>query len=56
MDPNVLIALWSGRLPEGFVPPAIQNDDLPTCKHKRCRNKVALKRDGTPAHACQRCP
>ena len=31
MDPNVLIALWSGKLPEGFVPPAIPGDDLPTC-------------------------
>ena len=38
MDPNVLIALWSGRLPEGFIPPAIPDDDLPTCRHKRCRN------------------
>ena len=55
MDPNVLIAHWSGKLPEGFVPPAIPDEDRPTCKHKRCRNKVAVKRDGTLAHACQRC-
>ena len=55
MDPRLLIAQWSGRLPEGFVPPAIRGKDLPTCRHKRCRNTVAVKRDGTPAHACQRC-
>ncbi|MYE22956.1 MAG: hypothetical protein F4Y01_03270 [Gammaproteobacteria bacterium] len=55
MDLSQLIAHWSGKLPEGFVPPAVPNKDLPTCRHKRCRNKVAVKRDGTPAHACQRC-
>ena len=55
MDPNVLIALWSGKLPDAFVPPAILDEDLPTCKHRRCHNKVAVKRDGAPAHACQRC-
>ena len=55
MDPNVLIALWSGRLPDGFVPPAIPDEDLATCCQKRCRNKVAIKRDGTPARSCQRC-
>ncbi len=55
MDPSILIAHWSGRLPKGFVPPAVADKNLPTCRHKRCRNKVAVKRDGTPAHACQRC-
>ncbi len=55
MDPRLLIAHWRGRLPEGFVPSAAPDKNLPTCKHKRCRNKVAVKRDGTPAHACQRC-
>ena len=55
MDPSLLIAHWSGKLPEGFASPAIPDKDLPTCKHKRCHNKVAVKRDGTLAHACQRC-
>ena len=55
MDLSLLIAQWSGQLPEGFIRPAILENGLPVCKHKRCRNKVAIKRDGTPAHACQRC-
>ena len=55
MDPSLLIAHWSGRLPEGFVHPTVPDEDLPTCRHKRCRSKVAVKRDGTPAHACQQC-
>ena len=25
------------------------------CQHKRCKNPVAIKRDGTPAKACARC-
>ncbi|MYB37706.1 MAG: hypothetical protein F4Y26_10045 [Gammaproteobacteria bacterium] len=55
MEPSLLIAHWSGRLPEGFVHPTVPDEDLPTCRHRRCRSKVAVKRDGTPAHACQRC-
>ena len=55
MDPNVLIALWSGKVPEGFVPPAIPDDDLAKCSQRRCHNKVAIKRDGTPARSCSRC-
>ena len=55
MDPQLLIAQWSGKLPEGFVRPAGVQTGLAECKHKRCRNKVAIKIDGTPAHACQNC-
>ena len=55
MDLDTLIAQWSGTVPPGFVRPAVPDTDLPVCKHKRCRNKVAIKRDGTPAHACQPC-
>ena len=55
MDLSLLIAQWSGQLPEGFVRPAVLEHGLPVCKHKRCHNKVAIKRDGTPAHACQNC-
>ena len=55
MDLQLLIAQWSGQLPEGFVRPASLQTGLAECAHKRCRNKVAIKRDGTPAHACQPC-
>ena len=55
MDISTLIAQRSGELPPGFVPPARLQTGLAECAHKRCRNKVAIKRDGTPAHACQPC-
>ena len=55
MDLQTLIAQWSGKLPPGFVPPAKLQTGLAECAHKRCRNKVAIKTDGTPAHACQNC-
>ncbi len=55
MDLQLLIAQWSGNLPPGFVRPAILETGLPRCCHKRCPRKVAIKRDGTPAKACQRC-
>lgn len=55
MELSLLVAQWTGQLPEGFVRPPILKANLHVCKHKRCRNKVAVKRDGTPAHACQRC-
>ena len=55
MDLQLLIAQWTGALPPGFVRPAMSDTALPECSHRRCRNKVAIKRDGTPAHACQPC-
>jgi len=55
MDLQLLIAQWSGKLPPGFVPPATLQTRLAECAHKRCRNKVAIKSDGIPAHACQNC-
>ncbi|MYE01217.1 MAG: hypothetical protein F4Y03_08040 [Alphaproteobacteria bacterium] len=55
MELQTLIAQWSGKLPPGFVPPPRLETGLAECGHKRCRNKVAIKRDGTPAHACQKC-
>ena len=55
MDLPTLIAQWSGKLPPGFVPPANLETGLAECVYKRCRNKVAIKSDGIPAHACQRC-
>ena len=51
MDLELLTAQWSGTVPPGFV----RTIGLPRCQHKRCKNPVAVKRDGTPAKACQRC-
>ena len=55
MDLQLLIAQWSGALPPGFVRPAFLETGLAECQHKRCRRKVSIKRDGTPAKACSRC-
>ena len=55
MDLPTLIAQWSGALPPGFVQPAIAEAELATCCHRRCKNKVAIKKNGEPATACQRC-
>ena len=54
MDLSTLVAHWTGQLPPGFVLPAIAHT-LPTCRHTRCKRKVAIKKDGTPAKSCQRC-
>ena len=55
MDIQFLIAQINGKLPEGFVRPTILETGLATCQHRRCKRKVAIKRDGTPAKACQKC-
>ena len=55
MDIQFLIAQINGKLPEGFVRPAILETGLATCQHRRCKRKVAIKKDGTPAKACDRC-
>ena len=55
MDIQFLIAQMSGKLPDGFVRPAILETCLATCQHRRCKRKVAIKRDGSPAKACQKC-
>ena len=55
MDMQSLIAQWSGTSTPGFVRHATLDTGLATCQHRRCKRKVALKRDGTPAKACQRC-
>ena len=49
MDLSLLISQWSGKLPEGFVRPTSLQTGLAECAHKRCRIKVAIKRDGTTA-------
>ena len=56
MDLELLIAQWSGKLPEGFVPPAaLRRTPTQECSHMRCHRPVAIKKDGTPAKACERC-
>ncbi len=55
MDMQSLIAQWSGTSPPGFVRPAILDTGLATCQHRRCKRKVAIKKNGTPAKACARC-
>ena len=54
MDLETLIAQWSGKTPPGFVPPAIRTTGLDQCVQPRCKRKVAIKKDGTPARSCQR--
>ena len=55
MDLELLHAQWSGILPPGFVRPTILRQGRTRCCHKRCKNPVAIKRNGEPAKACQRC-
>ena len=56
MDLPTLVAQWSGKLPEGFVQPTIvRRAPAPQCSLERCRRSAAVKKDGTFAHACQRC-
>ena len=55
MDLHSLMAQINGRLPEGFVRPAVLDTGLARCQHKGCNRKVAIKKDGTPAKACSRC-
>ena len=52
MDLDTLIAQWSGKLPPGFVPPAIRATGSARCVQPRCKRKVAIKSDGTPAKSC----
>ena len=55
MDLQLLIARWSGAPPARLRPAPVLQTGLAECQHRRCRRKVAIKRDGTPARACQRC-
>ena len=48
MNLETLIAQWSGQLPPGFVPPAERPEALDRCSQKRCKNPVAIKKNGEP--------
>ena len=55
MDLPTLVARWSGKLPEGFVPPAILRPAPPRCSQRRCRQPCAIKKNGEYAKSCSRC-
>ena len=55
MDIQLLVAQWSGRLPEGFVPPAMRREEAGTCSQPRCKRKRARKPDGGWYASCQPC-
>ena len=55
MDLNTLIAQWSGRLPPGFVPPAVMHREPPRCIQPRCRKPAAVKDNGEFAKSCSGC-
>ena len=55
MDLATLIAQWSGKLPPGFVPPAVLREEPGTCSQPRCKRKRARKANGEWAASCQPC-
>ena len=55
MDLQTLVAQWSGKLPDGFVPPAIMRRDPPQCVQHRCRKPASLKANGEYAKSCESC-
>ena len=55
MDLPTLIAQWSGKLPPGFVPPAVLRREPPQCVQPRCRKPASLKADGEYAKSCESC-
>ena len=55
MDIQTLVAQWSGKLPDGFVPPAIMRRDPPQCVQPRCRKPASLKANGEYAKSCDSC-
>ena len=55
MDLQTLVAQWSGKLPAGFVPPAILRRDPPQCVQPRCRKPASLEANGEYAKSCESC-
>ena len=53
MDLQALVAWWSGKLPDGFVPPAVMRRAPPQCVQPRCRRPSAIKANGEWAASCQ---
>ena len=52
MDLELLRAHWSATVPPDYVRPADRREALDRCCHKRCKNPVAIKKNGEPAKAC----
>ena len=55
MDIELLRAHWSATVPPDYMRPADRPEALERCCHKRCKNPVAIKKNGEPAKACRRC-
>ena len=55
VDLPTLVAQWSGRLPPGFVPPAVLSARPPRCCQRRCKRPCAVKANGEWARSCQKC-
>ena len=56
MDLQTLAAQWSGKVPDGFVPPAVVRHEPPQCVQPRCRQPASLKANGEYARSCESCP
>ena len=55
MELSTLIAQWSGKLPPGFVPQAVQRDEPPRCAQPRCTKPASRKPDGGYWKSCDSC-
>ena len=55
MDLQTLAAQWSGKVPDGFVPPAVVRHEPPQCVQPRCRQPASLKANGEYARSCESC-
>ena len=55
MDLQLLIAQWSGRLPEGFVPHTVMREQPPRCSQPRCTRSASRKADGSYWKSCDPC-
>ena len=55
MNLETLLAQWSGKLPPGFVPPAVTRREPPQCMQPRCRRLASLKANGEYAKSCEPC-
>ena len=55
MDLTTLIVQWSGKLPVGFVRPALIPEARPQCQQPRCKHPIGLKKNGKLAKSCSRC-
>ena len=55
MNLELLRPQWSATVPPDYVRPADRPEALDRCCHRRCKNPVAIKKNGKLATACARC-